>query len=102
MHCHHGAANCPRATVQVVFAECPPSDGEHCSRLGVCGLTFGGKFTVYNPLNVEKHKEHALGRAAALPRLLWSWGSWALPLQRLLFSLGIIPVDPTLVPSDDP
>ena len=33
VHCHHGAANCPHATVQVVFAECPPSDGEeHCSR----------------------------------------------------------------------
>jgi len=33
VHCHHGAANTPRITVQVVFAECPPSDGEeHCSR----------------------------------------------------------------------
>ena len=57
---------------------------------------------VHNPSNVEKHDEHVLGRAAALPRLLRSWGSWALPLRRLLFSLGIIPIDPTLVPSDDP
>ena len=81
----------------------PPSDGEeHCSRTGVHGLALRGKFMVHNPSNVEKQDEHALGRAAALPRLLWSWGSWALPLRRLLFSLGIIPVDPTLVPSDDP
>ena len=57
---------------------------------------------VHNPSNVEKHDEHVLGRAAALPRLHRSWGSWALPLRRLLFSLGIKPVDPTLVPSDDP
>ena len=69
--------------------------------LRVRGLAFGGKFKVHNPSNVEKHDEHALGRAAALPRLLQSWGSWALPLQRLLFSLRIIPVDPTLVPSDE-
>jgi len=57
---------------------------------------------VYNLSNVEKHDEHALGRVAALPRLLRSWGSWALPLRRLLFSLGIIPIDPTIVPSDEP
>ena len=69
---------------------------------GVHGLALGGKFMVHNPSNVEKHNEHAVGRTAALPRLLWSWRSWALPLQRLLFSLGIIPVGPTLVPSDDP
>ena len=30
------------------------------------------------------------------------WDPWALPLRRLLFSLGIIPIDPTLVHSDDP
>ena len=66
------------------------------------GLAFGGKFIMHNPSNVGKQYEHALGRAAALPRLLWSWGSWALPLQRLLFSLRIIPMDPTLVPSDEP
>jgi len=41
VHCHHGAANCPRTTVQVVFAECPPSNGEEhfsgtrCSRSGL-------------------------------------------------------------------
>jgi len=69
---------------------------------GVHGLAFGGKFMVHNPSNVEKHDKHALGRVAALPRLRRSWGSRALPLRRLLFSLGIIPVDPTLVPSDDP
>jgi len=69
--------------------------------LGIHGLAFGGKFKVHNPSNVEKHDEHALGRAAALPRLLRSWGSWALPLRRLLFSLGIIPVDPTRIPSDE-
>jgi hypothetical protein len=57
---------------------------------------------VHNPSNVEKHDEHALGRAAALSRLLRCWRSWALPLRRLLFSLGTIPVDPTLVPIDDP
>jgi hypothetical protein len=34
---------------------------------------------VHNPSNVEKHDEHALGRAADLPRLQ-SWGSWALQL----------------------
>ena len=69
---------------------------------GVHGLALGGKFMVHNHSNVKKHDEHALGRAVALPRLLWSWGSWALPLRRLLFSLGFVPVDPTLVPSDDP
>jgi len=69
---------------------------------GIHGLAFGSKYMVHNPSNVEKHDEHALGHAAALPHLLRSWGSWTLPLQRLLFSLGIIPVDPTLVPSDDP
>jgi hypothetical protein len=32
VHCHHGAADCPRATGLVVFAECPTLDGdEHCS-----------------------------------------------------------------------
>ena len=56
---------------------------------------------MHNPSNVEKHDEHALGRAAALPRLLLSWGSWDLQLQGLLFSLGIIPVYPTLIPSDE-
>ena len=70
--------------------------------LGVHGLAFGDKFMAHNPSNVEKHDEHAIGRAAALPRLLGSWGSWALPLRRLLFSLGIIPIDPALVPSDYP
>ena len=68
---------------------------------GVHGLAFRGKFTMHNPSNVEKHDEHTLGRGVALPRLLWSWGSWALPLQRLLFSLRIIPIDPALIPSDD-
>ena len=70
--------------------------------LSVHSLAFRGKFMVHNPLNVEKHDEHALGCDAAQPRLLQSWGSWALPLRRLLFSLGIIPLDPTLVPSDYP
>ena len=69
--------------------------------LGIHGLAFRGKFMVHNPSNVEKHDECALGCAAALPRLLRSWGSWALPLRRLFFSLGIIPADPTLIPSDD-
>ena len=52
--------------------------------LGVHGLAFGDKFMVHNPSNVEKHDEHALGHAAALPRLLRSWGSWALPLRILV------------------
>ena len=69
--------------------------------LGVHGLAFGDKFMANYPSNVEKHDEHALFRAEALPRLLRSWESWALPLRRL-FCLGIIPTDPTLVPSDDP
>ena len=56
--------------------------------LGVHGLALGDKFMVHNPSNVEKHDEHASDRAAALPRLLRSWGSWTLPLRRLLFSLG--------------
>ena len=69
--------------------------------LGVHGLTLGDKFMVHNASNVEKHDEHAFERAAALPCLLRSWGSWSLPLRRLLFSLGIITVDPTLVPRDE-
>ena len=40
--------------------------------LGVHGLAFGGKFKVHNPSNFEKHDEHALGRAVALPHLLRS------------------------------
>ena len=64
--------------------------------LGVHGLALGDKFMVHNPSNVEKHDEHAFDRAAALPRLLRSWGSWTLPLRRLLFSLGIIPVGLTV------
>jgi len=51
---------------------------------GVHGLAFGDKFMVHIPSNVEKHDEHVLGRAAALPRLLRSWGSWTLPLRRLV------------------
>jgi len=34
--------------------------------LGIRGLAFGGKFMVHSPSNVEKHDEHALGRAVAL------------------------------------
>jgi len=103
VHCHHGAANCPRTTVQVVFDEILPRTAKNIAvELGVHGLAFGDKFMVYNASNVEKHDEHALVRTAALPRLLRSWESWALPLRRLLFSLGIIPTDPTLVLSDDP
>ena len=56
---------------------------------------------MHSPSNVKKHDEHALGHSAVLPCLLRSWGSGALPLRRLLFSLRIIPVDPTLVPSDE-
>ena len=51
--------------------------------LGVHDLAFGDKFMVHIPSIVEKHDEHGLGRAAALPRPLRSWGSWALPLRRL-------------------
>jgi hypothetical protein len=47
--------------------------------LGVHGPAFGGKFKVQHTSNVEKHDEHALSCAAALPRLR-SWGPWALPL----------------------
>jgi hypothetical protein len=43
---------------------------------------------VHNPLNFEKRGEHALGRATTLPRPLGCWGPWAVPLRRLLFSLG--------------
>ena len=52
--------------------------------LGIHGLAFGDKFMAHNPSDVEKHNEHALGHAAALPRLLRSWGSWTLPLRRLV------------------
>ena len=101
VHCHHGAANCLRATVRVVFAECPPSDGEeHCSRTRCSRSGLWGQIQGAQLSNVEKH-EHAFGRTVALPRLLRSWGSWALPLWRLLFSLRIIPIDLTLVPSDE-
>jgi hypothetical protein len=62
----------------------------------------GGKIMVHNPTKFEKTHEPLIGKAAARPRLLRSWGSWTLPLRRLLFSLGIIPIDPTLVPNDDP
>ncbi len=59
---------------------------------------------VHNPSNVKKHDEHVSDRAAALPRLLRSWGSWTLPLQRLLFSLGTtfrhLPYSPDLAPCD--
>jgi len=48
--------------------------------LSVHSLASGGKFKVHNPSNVEKHDEHALDCAAALPRLLRSLGSWALLL----------------------
>jgi len=70
--------------------------------LGVHSLALGDKLMMHNPSNVEKHDEHAFDRTAALPRLLRSWGFWALPLRRLLFTLGIIPVDPTLIPSNNP
>ena len=70
--------------------------------LGIHGLALGEKFMVHNPSNVEKHDDHAFECGAALPRLLRSWEFWTLPLRRLLFSLGIIPVDPTLVPSNNP
>ena len=37
VHCRNKASNCPRAKVQVVSAECPPSDAsEHCSRTRRC------------------------------------------------------------------
>ena len=50
--------------------------------LGVHGLAFGGKFKVHIPSNVETHDEHALGHAAALPRLLRSWGSWGSSISK--------------------
>ena len=54
-----------------------------------------------NPANVEVNDEHALGRSADLSCLLRSWRCWALPLQRLLVGLQIVPIDPSLIPSDD-
>ena len=103
VHCHHGAANCPSNKIQVFSPNILPQVAKNIAvELGVHGLVFGDKFMVHIPSNVEKHDEHALGRAAALPRLFRSRGSWALPLRRLLFSLEIIPIDLTLVPSDDP
>ena len=72
--------------------------------LDVHGLALGDKFMVHNPSNVEKHDEHAFDRAAALPHLLRSWGSWTLPLRRLSFSLGTTflhpPYSPDLAPCD--
>jgi hypothetical protein len=51
---------------------------------GVHGLAFRYKFMVHNPSSVENHDERALGCAATLSRFLRSWGSWALPLRRLV------------------
>ena len=80
----------------------PQTAKNNAVELGIHSLAFGGKFTVHNTSNVEKHDEHALGCTATLPRILRSLGSWALPLPRPLYCLGIIPVDPTLILSDDP
>jgi len=81
VHCHHGAANCLCATVQVIFANILPQMAKNIAvELGVHSLAFRGKFKVHNPSNVKKHDEHALGCTVALPRLLRSWGSWDLPL----------------------
>ena len=103
MHCHHGAANCPDTTVQVIFAECPPSNlKEHCCRTRRSRSGLRGQIHGAQSLERRKNDEHALGRTAALSHHLWSWESWALPLRRLLFSIGIVPIDPNLVPSNDP
>ena len=40
--------------------------------LGVHGLALGDKLMMHNPSNVKKHDEHAIDRAVALSRLLWS------------------------------
>ena len=82
----HGAASCSRATIQVFFAECPQTAKNTAVELDVHGLAFGDKFMVHNPSNVEKHDEYAFDRAAALPRLLRSWGSWTLPIRKLVWS----------------
>jgi hypothetical protein len=62
------------------------------------------KFTVNNPLHVEKNNKHALCWTLDLSRLFCSWGLWALPLWRLLLCFWIITVkvNPTFVTRYDP
>ena len=64
----------------------------------VHGLAFRAKVMVHNPSDVGKQDEHGLGRAVALPHLLQSWGSWALPLRILLFVSGSYPYTQILSP----
>ena len=55
-----------------------------------------------NLANVEENDENTLGHAADLSRLLRSWKCWAHPLRRLLVGIRVVPVGPSLVPSDVP
>jgi hypothetical protein len=67
--------------------------------LSVHGLAFGGKFMVHNPSNVKKHDEQLL----VMLRLWLTYFSLGDPgLFHCEDCLGIIPVDLTLVTSDDP
>ena len=70
--------------------------------LAVDGLAPGDDFTVNNPANDEENDEHARGRADDLSCLLRSWRRWARPLRGLLVGLRVVPIDPSLVPVDDP
>jgi hypothetical protein len=60
------------------------------------------KFTVNNPLHVEKNSEHALCWTPDLLRLFCSWWLWALPLWRLSLCFWIITVNPTFITHYDP
>jgi hypothetical protein len=55
------------------------------------------KFTVNNPLHIEKNNVYALCWTPDLPRLFCSWWLWALPLRQLLLCFWIITVNPTFV-----
>ena len=67
-------------------------------QFAVDGLTPGDEFMVNNPANVGQNDEQSHGRTADLSRLLRSWRCWALPLRRLLVGLGVVPVEPSLLP----
>jgi hypothetical protein len=56
------------------------------------------KFTVNNPLHINKNKELALCWIPGLPHLFCSWWLWAPPLRWLLLCFWIITANPTCHP----
>ena len=80
----------------------PQTPQNIAGEIAVEGLTPGDEFTVNNLANVEENDEHAVGSVVDTSCLLRSWRCCALPLRSLLVGLRVVPVDPCLVPSDDP